>query len=291
MEKITNELELQTIQKSRIGIIGLGNIGLPMAKGLIQAGILREKQLFLSNRVRETTEMLSKDLTNFPEVVIAENNDDVAKNCDIIFVALKQKQIQKEFYQWKELDILKKDALLVSLAAGVRIDTLIKWLGNPSQPMARVMPNIAVAVGKGVFGWTVSDKVTIGQCKTLKYLLSTLGTECLVDSDEKIDTITAVSGSCPAYFFYLAEEMIETAVQMGMQQKQAQKIVQETLIGAATLLDQSQSNVTTLLEQIISKGGTTEAALKVLYFRDIIEKAMKSAKNKAAEIGNHFDLL
>lgn len=276
------------------GIIGMGNIGRAAAIGLAESGLLSKGQLWISNKNYQETENKCKDLINLDKVTLAQTNKDLVQNCNVVFVALKQTQMREELMRWNKSGILDTNILLISFAAGVRIDTIKKWVGNSTQPVVRVMPNTPVAVGKGVFGWTVSDEVTVGQIKTIKNLLGTLGTEFLTKSDENIDIITAISGSGPAYFYLFAEEIVQEAVEMGFNFQEAENLVRQTFIGAAALLDKSQISFSELRQRITSKGGTTEQAINSFNSHDlssIVADAMKSAKNRASELGHYFDSL
>ncbi|MBI3366205.1 pyrroline-5-carboxylate reductase, partial [Candidatus Roizmanbacteria bacterium] len=276
----------QAIAQSKIGIIGMGNIGRATAVGLLNSNLL--SNLVVSNRSRFETINKSEALIADNHISVAENNSQLVHSCDMIIIALKQAQMREELILWKESKILDNSKLLISFAAGVRIDTIKKWVGNPNQPIIRIMPNTPVAIGKGVFGWTVSNEVTLGQIKMIQYILGSLGTQYLVKSDEDIDSITAISGSGPAYFYLFAEFVIREAMNMGIQQKDAERIVQQTFIGAGELLAHSDESLPDLRKKITSKGGTTEKAIQSfnednLYL--LIKKAMMSAKKRAGELG------
>lgn len=291
--EINNTEIFQAISDSRFGIIGMGNIGRATAVGLLNSNLL-SNNLIISNRSRLETENKIGELVVDNRLNIAENNSQLIQSCDTIVIALKQAQMREELISWRESKILDSSKLLISFAAGVRMDTIKKWVGNSNQPIARVMPNTPIAVGKGVFGWTVSDEVTLGQIKMLQTLLGSLGTEYLVRGDEEIDKITAISGSGPAYLYLLAEYMIVEAITMGIKKQDAERLVQQTFIGAASLLDNSEYSLSELRQKITSKGGTTERA--IIAFNNgnllsIVRTAMQNAKQRATELGEYFDSL
>ncbi len=279
---------------SVFGIVGLGNIGRATVLGLMQSGLLTKEQLWISNRTLQITEGKCSDLIDIDKVTLAKDNKDLVQNCSSIIIALKQGQMRDELLLWKESNILDNDKLLISFAAGIRIDTIKKWVGNQNQPVIRVMPNTPVAVGKGVFGWTVSDEVTVGQIKIIQRMLSNLGTEYLVRSDKEIDAVTAISGSGPAYFYLLAEYMSQEAQAMGIKLQDAENLVRETFIGAAALLDKADLSFSDLRQKITSKGGTTEKAVNSFNSDSlslIVKKAMENAKDRGEELGHYFDSL
>lgn len=255
------ETEERSAPVFTVGVIGLGNMGRAITEG-IAANENFSGQLIICNRTKEQT-LLKFDENIFPRVRIAEDNAEVAKQSHVLFVSLKQAQMQEELTRWRECGQVNKDSLLVSFAAGITIDTIKKWIGNKKQAVARVMPNTPAAVGEGVYGWAVSDEVTKGQMTQLKKLLGGIGTEIYVERESDIDIVTALSGSGPAYFYLQAEKMIETAVAMGLSKEQAEMAGRKTLIGAAALLAaHPEVSLSTLRQNITSKGGTTEAALK-----------------------------
>ncbi len=286
------EYEQGSAEIGRIGIVGLGSIGVALVKGLVTSQVLGKNEIFVCNRTKENTleKVLKVGLAG--KIQIAKTNIDLVSDCDVVFLGLKQKQLKEELESWREKEVSLEGKLLVSFAAGVRIATIKKWIGNINQAVARVMPNTPVSVGRGVFGWTVSDEVTVGQAKQLAFLLNRLGVEVFVSSDREIDAVTAISGSGPAYFFRFAESMVEVAVELGIDYERAKKLVKETLIGGATLLDQSERELDSLRLAVTSKGGTTEAAMMAFEnnnLNGVVRAGVIAAFDKARELGNYFD--
>jgi pyrroline-5-carboxylate reductase len=280
---------VQSMSESTFGVIGMGNIGKATISGFIRNNLFSKTQLWICNKTAHETEEKCNDAFDLSNISVAKNNHELVRNCNVIFIALKQNQMREELTSWHETKILDPNKLIISFAAGVHINTIKKWVGYSNQPVIRIMPNTPIAVGKGVFGWTVSDEVTIGQTKIVQYLLRSLGTECLVGSDEAIDIITAISGSGPAYFYLFAEHMIRQAANLGIKEEDAERLVRQTFIGAAALLDQqSNFSISELRKRITSKGGTTEKAIQSFNEDNLfllIQRAMQGAKQKATELG------
>ncbi|MBI4098289.1 MAG: pyrroline-5-carboxylate reductase [Candidatus Levybacteria bacterium] len=284
--------QLDRSSQLQVGIIGLGNMGTAFMNGLTAIESFNG-QVFVCSRTGEETIARLKNEVLSSKIQIGENNFSVIDASDIIFLCLKQGQMKEELMKWRESGLLLKDKLLVSCAAGIRIDTIKKWLGNDKQPVARVMPNTPASVGRGVFGWTVSDEVTVGQKNQLEDLFSRIGTEFYVRKESDIDIITALSGSGPAYIYFLVEHMIQSAIEMGLDLESAEIIARQTLIGAAALLEaNSELSIKTLRKNITSPKGTTEAAiaqLTSLGFELGIKEAMRAAKKRAGEIALEYD--
>lgn len=294
MEKNVNSEGIKRVSDLRVGVIGMGNIGRAMVRGLLNSELLSTRQISISNRTRQSTEEKCGDLLGSGNLVVAENNGDLVSSCNTVVVALKQNAMKEELEKWSREKVLSKQTIIVSFAAGVKIDTIKRWLGNKTQPVIRVMPNTPTAIGRGVFGWTASDEITLGQLKSFKRLFRDLGTEILVGNEEDIDSITAISGSGPAYFYLLAEYMVESAKQMGLTEKHAEQIVKETFIGAAELLDKTGEQPKQLRLKITSSKGTTEAAVETFEKNslfEVIKAGAYSAKNRAGELGRFFDSL
>lgn len=296
MEKdkiIANQIE-KSIGRSydrSMAIIGLGNIGLAFAQGLQASDEFAEYSLNVSNGNKERTEEKLAGIKHSDNLIIAEDNFEAVHHSHFIFLALKQAALKELLQEMREQHVLSDDKLLISLAAGVCIDTIKKWAGNTEQPVARIMPNTAASVGKGVFGWTVSDEVTVGDAKTLRTVCDSLGVGVLVDGDEGIDTITALSGSGIAYFFEMGNQLQQAAIQLGMNEKEAARIVKQTLLGAAMKAVNEEDDFATLRRKVTSPKGTTEKALSVFdsyQFGELMQEAVGAAKMRAEQIGKEF---
>lgn len=291
MEKNRQKEFINNTEAMTIGVIGLGNMGSAAVSGLINSGIVDKDHLWVCNRTKEDTLAKLHDMDK-SLVTIAEQNEVIVQNCDIVVLSLKQMPLHDELTRWKEQNLLGKDTLLVSFAAGVRIDTLKRWIGRKKQPIARVMPNTPTQSGRGVIGWFINDDASVGQQNMLRNVASAMGMEIQVVKEEQIDTITAISGSGPAYIYRFVEAMMGFAKEQGMTDEQAREIVSETLIGAAIHLDTTKEDVSVLRQKITSKGGTTQKALESFASENIdgiVKHAMEAAKNRAKELGEEFD--
>ncbi|MDD5686416.1 MAG: pyrroline-5-carboxylate reductase [Elusimicrobia bacterium] len=260
-----------------IGFIGAGNMAEALISGVIRGGI-SPKNIYVSDINSKRLDYISKKL----EVQKLSGNADVVKNSDIIFLAVKPYQVEEVLNEVK--NNLDNKKLLISIAAGIKISKIEKYKKNI--PVIRVMPNTPALLGTGAIAIAKGKCAKLSDMEIAKKLLSSSG--IVVNITEKdMDAVTAVSGSGPAYVFYVAEIMERTAVKMGLSKDIAKKLVNQTLLGASKMLIASNEGPEILRQRVTSKGGTTEAAFKILTSRklaDIFQKAMFSAMNKSKKI-------
>jgi pyrroline-5-carboxylate reductase len=177
-------------------------------------------------------------------------------------------------------------ALHLSVMAGVRSEAIAHAAG--SQRVVRAMPNTPALIGKGIAGLFARTGVSAADRAAIERVLAPTGNLLWFDAEADLDAVTALSGSGPAYAFYLIEAMVEAGTQMGLAAGAARRLAQETLAGAAQLAMQSDESPATLRERVTSKGGTTHAALAVLDasgVRDAIVRALHAARARAQELG------
>jgi len=203
---------------------------------------------------------------------------------DLVVLAVKPQAMQAACLS---LARFLKDEPVLSIAAGMRLDALRRWLdGHPR--LIRCMPNTPALVGAGVSGLYALPAVTAAQRKLAAAVLGAVGTVVWVEDEALLDPITAVSGSGPAYVFYFIEALRDAAVGMGLDARAANQLAIETFLGAAQLARQSGDDVSLLRERVTSKGGTTEAALRVLGDEQLAErfrKAVEAARRRSMELG------
>lgn len=156
-----------------------------------------------------------------------------------------------------------KQQLVISIAAGLRLDTLSQWLGGYSK-IVRTMPNTPALISTGITGLCAAPSVSFTEREMAERILQAVGSTVWVENEPQIDGITALSGSGPAYVFLFIEAMQQAAAELGFTPEQARQLSIETVLGAAKLAAQSDEAASVLRERVTSKGGTTEAALKVM---------------------------
>jgi pyrroline-5-carboxylate reductase len=178
-------------------------------------------------------------------------------------------------------------ALMISIAAGTSVQALAKAWGKKAR-IIRAMPNTPGAIGAGITGLYAAKGTTAADKKRARALLSALGETVWVAREELIDSVTAVSGSGPAYLFLMAEALTEAGVAEGLPRDQAEKFARATVAGAGALLAADKSPASALREAVTSPGGTTAAALTVLMAEDglvaLVKRAVQAARKRAEEL-------
>lgn len=222
----------------------------------------------------------SQGIWNVVECEIDDDPNEKLKDCDVAIIAVKP---QYFFDLAKSIDSDVSYKLFISIMAGVNIHHIQESL--KAEKVVRTMPNLAVQVGKGVVGWCGSEVVGDDEKNIIRNILSTMGESIELKDEEKLDAITALSGSGPAYFFYLTELLQKKAEEFGFSFEQAKKIAEMTFAGSAELLEKNEKSAEEWRVAVTSPGGTTEAALKHLeenkfdqIFKDGIEVARKRAE-------------
>jgi pyrroline-5-carboxylate reductase len=177
-------------------------------------------------------------------------------------------------------------ALQLSVMAGIRSDALARATG--SERVVRTMPNTPALIGQGIAGLFARAAAGAADRAAVERVLAPTGQLLWLDREEQLDAVTALSGSGPAYVFYVLEAMIEAGTQMGLSAEQARRLAQQTFIGAAGLAQQSGEAVPLLRERVTSKGGTTHAAIASLdgdQVKAAFVRALHAARRRAQELG------
>ncbi len=182
-----------------------------------------------------------------------------------------------------------QQALHLSVAAGIRSDSIAQWLG--SERIVRTMPNTPALVGKGMSALYARPAVNAAERAQVEDIMASTGQFLWVDTEKQLDAVTALSGSGPAYVFYFLEAMTRAGTGMGLTEQQAHQLAVGTFVGASELARRSEEAPSVLRERVTSKGGTTYAALTSLE-RDAVGesfvRAMQAAQQRAAELGDEF---
>ena len=180
-------------------------------------------------------------------------------------------------------------ALHLSVAAGIRSDSMASWLAT--ERIVRAMPNTPALVGQGMTALFARPAVTAAERQTVERVIQTTGEHLWLAQEEQLDAVTALSGSGPAYVFYFIEAMVQAGTEMGLSREQAHQLAVQTFVGTSALAKASSESPETLRERVTSKGGTTYAALTSLE-RDGVRlqfmRAMHAARQRAAELGDEF---
>lgn len=259
-------------------LVGAGNMGGAIATAMLEKKFILPENFYISDRSEE-------NLKNFS---IAKGNTstnalDFIKKADVIIMAVKPQMMREILSSYAEK--ISADTILISIAAGVSVNDLQESSGLTRS--IRVMPNTPLLVGKGTSGYFFSGIFSAEEKAYITAMMETFGLAIECETEEKINAITALSGSGPAYFFRILEIMAQQGEEFGFTEKQSQDIALQTLLGAGMLAEQSPENFSTLRQNVTSKGGTTAAALESFEKNNlpqVLQDGMKAAKNRAEEL-------
>ena len=267
-----------------IGFIGAGNMAEALIKGINNAKLYQPKDVLISDIRKERLDLLKKEYSVTP----AKDNCELADGADTLILSVKPQNMVDVVTGIK--GAVKSDCLVISIMAGVRIVKISSVLGDI--PIVRVMPNTPALIGEGASALFANTKAKPLMDKAMK-IFSAVGRTVIVDSEDLIDSVTAVSGSGPAYFFALMEEMIKAAIDLGLSEKIAKNLVLQTARGAALLAverDKFGEGPAELRRKVTSPGGTTEAALKVFAAREfgqLVIQALRAARDRSRELSGN----
>jgi pyrroline-5-carboxylate reductase len=273
-----------SIPASLVGFIGAGNMARSLAGGLVKNGWDRSRLLLADPDAgqRQGVEQALGLRT------MAENTE-VAAAADILVLAVKP-QVLGAVARGLAAVVQAKHPLVISIAAGVRIDDLARWLGG-NLPIVRAMPNTAALVGSGASGMFANELVTAAMRDQAEAILRAVGVAVWVETEALIDTVTALSGSGPAYFFLVMEALEQAAIREGLDPKTARLLTLETAFGAAKMALEGSEEPALLRRRVTSPGGTTEQAVKVLEdggIRRLFQEAVRAAVRRARELADLF---
>ncbi len=268
--------------KLKIAFIGGGNMAAALMGGLIPA-VAAASDVHVVDVSQLSLTRLEAEYGVSTALQIGQ---DVAA-ANVIVLAVKPQQMRDVI---QSLQPFLTKQLLISIAAGIRASDMSRWLGDYPH-IVRSMPNTPAMVGKGITGLYALPGVTADQKQIAETILSAVGMTSWFEDEAKIDAVTAISGSGPAYVFYFIEALEQAALELGFSPEQASQFAIATFEGAASLALHADEPVATLREKVTSKGGTTFAALSSMQEAGIqtaIVRAAKAAAQRATELGDEF---
>ena len=264
-------------------IIGGGNMGYAIADGISKKRIFtRENILFVEKKIERIKHLKNKRYfaSNNLINIITKNK----RNIEAIILAVKPNDFSESISPLKKS--ISKDTLIISIMAGVKIQSIESQLGK-SQPIARVMPNTPCQIAEGISALSYNQSITNKKKKIIRRIFTSIG-EIADVKENDLDTVTAISGSGPAYFCYILESMIDAGIKLGLNNKLSDKLVIQTAKGTLLLLKNRGLSPEKLRESVTSPRGTTEAALKIFKKQGldkIIFSGIKSAKDRGTKLG------
>ncbi|MFD1747089.1 pyrroline-5-carboxylate reductase [Rhizobium helianthi] len=262
-------------------LVGAGNMGGAMLLGWLKSGLAAQSILVIDPQPSDATK------ARLAEAGVRHVSEAPAGlRAGILFLAVKPQVMDKVLSPLRSL--IDEESVVVSVAAGKTLRFMESHLGEAG--MVRAMPNTPAMVGRGVTGAFANARVSEAQRQIVTDLLKVSGPVEWVATEADIDSVTAVSGSGPAYVFYLVECMAEAGRKLGLPADLAMRLARETVAGAGELLHQSSEDAAKLRQNVTSPGGTTAAALSVLMAEDamqpLFDRAIAAARQRAEELGS-----
>ncbi len=272
------------MRTEKIGFVGGGNMAACLMTGLIQSGFSAQN-IWVSD-VREDVLLKHAEHLN---VNTTTENAQLAHVVDVVVLAVKP-QVLRETAQEIAAIVQKKQSLVVSIAAGIGQKSLRHWLGD-HVAIVRTMPNTPALVMSAVTALHANEYVGDDEKQLAENILRAVGITLWVEHESELDAVTAVSGSGPAYFFLLMEAMEWAAVELGLNEKTARILVQQTAMGAAKIALESSDTPAQLRQRVTSPGGTTQKALDVFEqgeFKQLVSKALHAARDRSIELSKEL---
>lgn len=283
-EQVTSLAEKAQIRNTQvpgtITFIGAGNMAMSLIQGLLQQGVAPTSIRATDPQEDQLQRFAATGITTFT------SNDAGIDGADLVVLAVKPQLAARVLTSLA----LSESQLLVSIAAGISLQSLSAWT-SPAQPIVRCMPNTPALVGAGMTALFANAACNSAQQQHAENLLAAAGKVLWVATEQQLDAVTAVSGSGPAYFFYLMEAMIDAGTALGLERTLATQLTLQTAYGAAVMAQQGEDDPATLRHNVTSPGGTTQAALELMSKRELaqtVEAALTAAATRSAELAAEF---
>lgn len=268
-----------------IGFIGGGNMARSLIGGLINGGLVKAHEIIVFDPSSER----SLELQTQFSIQVAQSNEQLIQNSSVVVIAVKP-QVLKAVLSPLATTFQASTPLIVSVVAGITANSIEQWLGGDFA-IVRVMPNTPALVGQGASGLFANKNVSDEQRTTSSQLINAVGSSAWVANENDIDSITALSGSGPAYFMLFIQSLIDSAVSAGLEPETAKALAIKTASGAAALIESSDLPLQSLIDNVTSPGGTTEQALLSFDRSDlkgIVDSAFNAAKKRSEELAKEL---
>ncbi len=264
----------------KLGIIGCGKMAQSILRGVVLSDFLHEKKIIVSDKYEENLDKIS-----YLGVRVTTDNKYVVDNCEYLLIAVKPQNFEEVV---KSLGNSSPEKI-ISIMAGVKKNTIKNAFGINAVKVARCMPNLPCSIGSGAIGIDMSDfNKSIDDTDFVSNVFNCLGTVLSID-ESKMDAVTGISGSGPAYVFMFIDSLIDAGVKQGLSKDEAKILAVQTVLGAAEMVGREEQTISELLMQVCSKGGTTIEAVKVFEknnFRGIVSEAVDACVKRAKELSS-----
>lgn len=276
-------METRLPESSKLAFIGCGVMAESMIAGLLRKEIVSSSQIVASHPRPERR----KELNERYGIEVFEHNADAVgalPDSGTVVLSVKPQRINSVLNDLKAA--VKPSHLVISIVAGARIDKISKALSNDL--VVRAMPNTPSQIGAGMTAWTGSESVDEAHRMQVRTMLSALGVELHVESENMIDMATSLSATGPTYIFMVMEAMTDAGVHLGFSREMAKELVQQTMLGSVLFAMESHKHPAELRNMVTSPGGTSAAAIYQMEkgtLRTVLSKAIHAAYQRAVELG------
>ena len=265
----------------KLGVIGAGKMGEALVRGLLRAGARADLIMIYDPDPTRVNLMLEEY-----QVRKMKSNPELIEEAEMVVLAVKPQVINQVLQEIAE-PARKKKPLIISIVAGVKLESIRSFLGSEVH-LVRVMPNTPALIGEGISAYYSDQLLSEKEQEQVKLVLSALGRVVELDKEELLDAVTGLSGSGPAYIFVLIEALADAGVKMGLSRPLALILSAQTVAGAGKMVLETARHPGELKDMVTSPGGTTIAGLSVLEeggFRGLIIRAVEQATKRSQELG------
>jgi pyrroline-5-carboxylate reductase len=269
------------LNHNTLAFIGGGVMAEAMIRGLLREGLVAQESITASGPRPER----GQELFDRYGVRTSTDNVQAAKDADIIVLSMKTQVLGRVLDELAGK--VRSDALVMSIIAGARMETIERCLGTPA--VVRIMPNTPAQLGMGISVWAATDATTEQQRQAALAILGAFGEEQYVEDEAYLDMATALSGTGPAYVFLLMEAMVDAGVHLGFSRHVSERLVIETIRGSVEYARQSPKHLASLRNQVTSPGGTSAEALYHLEkggLRTVLSRAIWAAYQRSRALGS-----
>lgn len=264
----------------KIAVLGAGNMGISFSRSFLKYELIKPQNLHLITRNENKKSKLKE---SFPDSEISTFEQVKNLEADLIIIAVKPQDFT---FVAENLPFnISERSLVLSIMAGISIEKIQKLLNHKF--VVRAMPNSPTLLGMGITGYTAADGISFSELMNVERLLNSTGRSVYLEDESLLDGVTALSGSGPAYFYYIIDAMIKAGTEMEIDENLSKLFVKQTMLGAYHLINNSDKSLEELIKDVASKGGTTEAALKTFdenELKSILKKGIMAAENRAKEL-------
>lgn len=254
-------------------------MGLIYARAFLKYNIASRESLLLAEKNEARKQELLK--LNIGEVCVV--SDTRVSGSEIVILAVKPQDFGELAQELKK--VLKPGNIIISIMAGMKLERIAEVLGQAT--VIRAMPNSPAELGMGMTAFTAARSVSMEQLRKAENLLATTGRTVFFENEDLLDAVTALSGSGPAYFFYIVKQMIEAGKKMGFDEATSAMLVKQTMLGSFHLMNTASKSLEELITAVASRGGTTEAALSVFDAEHVgegLQNGIIKARDRAAAL-------